>query len=338
MDYQFKKRNLLILAIITSIIIYFSVQGELSSIVLILKNVNVLWLLMAVVCIVLYWIFEAKTLHIMLQTYDENFSFKEVLKLVVSTQFFNGITPFSTGGQPFQIYVLSKRSTLTISSITSASIHNFIIYQTVLVIMGTIAIITRFVFNIFPTAHTGLSLLAFSGFGLNLIIIIALIIITVSPKLTDICLHTIFSIIHRTPLKKHLPKIRIKWTKNVSEFHKDILVLMSNKDMYLKALGLNTLKLLSFYTIAYFISLAVGFDAITILQALIASAYVMLITSVVPLPGASGGAEMGFLVFFGAFIIGPNATAIMLLWRFITYYIGLFAGIATFYLGYRTPA
>lgn len=336
MDYQFKKRNLLILAIITSIIIYFSVQGEFSSILDILKNVNLLWLLMAVVCIVIYWIFEAKTLHLMLQTYDENFSYREVLKLVVSTQFFNGITPFSTGGQPFQIYVLSKRSNLTISSITSASIHNFIIYQTVLVIMGTIAIITRFIFNIFPATNKGLSLLAFSGFSLNLVIIIALIIIAVSPKLTHYCLTGIFKLIGHSPFKRHLPSVKVKWTNNVSEFHKDILVLMSNKNMYLKALGLNTLKLLSFYTIAYFISLAVGFDAITILQALIASAYVMLITSVVPLPGASGGAEMGFLVFFGAFIIGPNATAIMLLWRFITYYVGLFAGIATFYIGYRS--
>lgn len=338
MSYQFKKRNLIILSTITSIILYLALKGEISNILDIILKVNLIWLSLAILCILLYWVFEAKTLHIMLQTYDEDFSYLEVLKLVVSTQFFNGITPFSTGGQPFQIYVLSQRSKLPISSITSASIHNFIIYQTVLVIMGSLAIMSRFIFNVFPTNPKGLNIVAISGFSLNLIIISALIIIAISPRLTQKGLSILYFLIGISPLKNRLNKIQNSWNKNVCEFHKDILTLMSNRDMYFKALGLNILKLLSFYTVAYFISLSVGFNAITIFQALIASAYVMLITSIIPLPGASGGAEMGFLVFFGTFIVGPQATAIMLLWRFITYYVGLVAGIATFYLGYKSPA
>lgn len=338
MTYQFKKKNIIIIAIITSFILYFSLQGEISSIAKIIVNVNPIWLLMALVCIILYWMFEAKTLHIMLRTYDRDFSYIEVLKLVITTQFFNGITPFSTGGQPFQIYILSKQTKLSLSSITSVSIHNFIIYQTVLVIMGTLAIIARFFFNIFPSNPSGLNILAVSGFSLNLIIIIGLIIITISPSLTQKILLGIYFIIGKTPFKKKLPSIICSWNKTVDEFHKDIVILVSNRDMYIKALLLNICKLTSFYTVAYFISLAVGFESITIVQALIASAYVMLITSIVPLPGASGGAELGFLVFFGSFIAGPQATAIMLLWRFITYYIGLIAGIITFSFGYNTTA
>lgn len=336
MDYTFKKSNLLILIMVTCSILYITLKGEFTNILTILLKVNIAWLSMAIICIFLYWIIEAKTLHMMLRTYDKKLSYFNVLKLVLTTQFFNGITPFSTGGQPFQIYVLSKSTKLKLSNITSASLHNFIVYQTVLVIMSTIAICTRYFFHVFPKDTPGLDMLVFIGFLLNIIIISALIIIASSPILTKKILSIIYFVLKYTPLKKKLPGIQLKYNHIVKEFHKDILALMADKYTYYKAIMLNILKLLSFYTVAYFISLAVDFDHISIIQALVASAYVMLITSIVPLPGASGGAEMGFLVFFGSFIIGPQATAIMLLWRFITYYIGLFTGLITFYFGYNT--
>lgn len=334
MNFGIKRSNVISVFILTAAILYFLLRGEFGNIVTQIQHANPFWFAMGVFCIILYWMFEAKTLHIMLKAYDHKFKYIEVLKLIVSTQFFNGITPFASGGQPFQIYVLTKQSKLNISSVTSASIHNFIMYQTVVVLMGTAAIGLKCAFHLFPNESSNLQLFAIAGFLLNFIIIIALIIIAVSPYLTEKISNVIYWIIARSPIKKRLPKIRIKWNKTVEDFHKDILILLSDKKIFLHALALNIAKMLSFYTIAYFICLAVGFSGITLFQAMIASAYVMLITSIVPLPGASGGAEMGFLIFFGSFIIGPQATAIMLLWRFITYYVGLFAGLLTFYFGY----
>ena len=50
----------------------------------------------------------------------------------------------------------------------------------------------------------------------------------------------------------------------------------------------------------------------------------MLFTSnLVPLPGASGGAELAFTMYFGPFFVVGLANKIkpaILLWRFITYY------------------
>ena len=52
----------------------------------------------------------------------------------------------------------------------------------------------------------------------------------------------------------------------------------------------------------------------------------MLIGSFVPIPGGSGGLEFGFVSFYGNFIHGSKLMAIMLLWRFVTYYFGMFVG------------
>ena len=59
---------------------------------------------------------------------------------------------------------------------------------------------------------------------------------------------------------------------------------------------------------------------------IIATAYVMIMGSFVPLPGGSGGLEFGFVQFFGGFTLGAKLSSIMLVWRLLTYYLGIIVG------------
>ena len=68
------------------------------------------------------------------------------------------------------------------------------------------------------------------------------------------------------------------------------------------------------------------FTSFSLPLAIMTSAYVMIIGSFVPIPGGSGGLEYGFVAFYGTFITGPKLMAIMLLWRFVTYYFGMIVG------------
>ena len=61
-------------------------------------------------------------------------------------------------------------------------------------------------------------------------------------------------------------------------------------------------------------------------EAIVTSAYVMLIGSFVPIPGGTGGLEYGFIMFYGNFLTGGSLKAIMLVWRFVTYYFGMIVG------------
>ncbi len=53
-----------------------------------------------------------------------------------------------------------------------------------------------------------------------------------------------------------------------------------------------------------------------------------MIISLFPIPGGAGGAEYSFSVLFSSFI-GANSKLVlaMLLWRLLTYYFGMFAGM-----------
>ena len=69
------------------------------------------------------------------------------------------------------------------------------------------------------------------------------------------------------------------------------------------------------------------YTSLNVFTAIITSAYVMLIGSFVPIPGGSGGLEYGFVAFFGYFLqVSGKLTALMILWRLVTYYLGIIAG------------
>ena len=64
--------------------------------------------------------------------------------------------------------------------------------------------------------------------------------------------------------------------------------------------------------------LAFGKHEVDFFSVMAASAFVQLLSSAVPLPGGTGGAEGGFALFLGHFF-GSAATAGYLLWRLITF-------------------
>ena len=65
---------------------------------------------------------------------------------------------------------------------------------------------------------------------------------------------------------------------------------------------------------------------LTIYEVVVSSAFILIIGNFVPIPGGSGGIEYGFIQFFGNFIQGSVLSASLLVWRFITYYLGMILG------------
>ena len=301
-----------------------------------LKSVNLGWIGIAFSLIILYWVFEAKSLHLFIKEYDNAYAYINVFKLVLSTQFFNGITPFSTGGQPFQIYTLTKERKFTLSHSTSLSTHNFIVYQIALVFLGFISLVLGQFSYARIYINDSASLFTYIGFILNFAIIIFLCTIALSSKISHQILVFILFILKPFLSQSRREKKYKKWKSIVRDFHSEIHYLLKNKYLFAKTIALNILKLMSFYTIAYFILLSLNIYPPSLLKIVLASSYVMLITSIVPLPGASGGAEGGFFLIFGTFLLNHHIASVILIWRFITYYLGLIIGFITYTFFHKT--
>ena len=88
----------------------------------------------------------------------------------------------------------------------------------------------------------------------------------------------------------------------------------------------NTLSLLCFYIVPFFVFRALGNCDVTIIASIILSAYTFLIGSFVPIPGGTGGLEYGFMTFFKVYATGGLLSSAMLVWRLLTYYLGMIIG------------
>lgn len=104
--------------------------------------------------------------------------------------------------------------------------------------------------------------------------------------------------------------------------------------LYLLVMGITVIQITVNSLVPYFIYRSFGLNSASVITFIAAQVFVSMISAFVPLPGASGGAEVSFSLFFSMFFQATTLPALVL-WRFLTYYTNiLFGGIAS-YIGGR---
>ena len=317
--------NFVVLLLVTVIVLFLCLKDNYHAIINTLISMDIKWLIVGFICILMYWFLKTLPLYYFTKSHKKNFTYKSAVILLLRTQFVNAITPFATGGQPYQVYYLNKEG-IRSSTSTSIILENFIVYQIALVFLGIIAMVCNFFFQIFP--HNDLlTHLITLGFIINTLVIVVSFIVAFGKNISKKILHFGITVLSKLKIVKDKEKKLEKWNESITNFHKSAKVLMEDKKLFFSMIIVNLVALSILYMIPVFVLYAAGsFDKVNVGIAIIASAYVMLIGSFVPIPGGTGGLEYGFMRFYGFFIRGSLLSATMLIWRFITYYFGLIVG------------
>lgn len=320
------KKNSIILLIITVAVLVCVLKDDFGNIVNTLSGANYGWIIIALLCFFVGIGFEAKSYQEIIQGYEYEYTFKKSYRMLLITKFFNGITPFSSGGQPMQIYML-KKDGVRLTKATNIIIQNFIIYQAALVIFGIIAILINNSLKLF-TEVTLLKQLVTIGFLINTLVMVGLVVISFSSKFNHFIVNKSISILSKFKLVKDKEKTLAKWREKVDDFHEGAEYLKKNKMLCFRTFIYNMIYLTLNYVMPYFVILALASTSTdaTPLKTICASAYVLIMGSFVPIPGASGGIEYGYLRFFGNFITGTLLKASLLIWRTISYYLPMLVG------------
>lgn len=323
-----KVGSFLLILFFTVLVLYFSLKDNYEEILNQIVNINKFYLVLAFLLIICYWIFKAIVMRITVQKFRKDFTFWDALRLVLETNFFHAVTPFASGGQPYEIYSL-KRSKLKVTEATNVSIQNFIVYQIALVFLGTVAVLCNAFLHIFPN-NSFLKYLVTVGFLANLAVIVILFIISFTKKLNRIIVDVIIKVLNKVKIVKDKDKTIQKFENYLIDFNEGAKILVKDKKTFFFMVFCNFIALLFFYSIPLVFLYGIGdTTSMQLYECIIASAYVMMVGSFVPIPGGTGGLEYAFVVFYSTFITGPILNAIMLLWRFITYYFGMIVGAIT---------
>lgn len=316
-------RNGIIIAVVSIIVLFFALKDDFYEKINYLFSFNFWWLLGAILLVVLYWLLKAWVIKLCGKQINKKYTFKKSLKLTLDTQFFNAITPFSLGGQPYQVYRLKKQG-FSLEQGMNIIIQDCIVYQIALILLGTIAIVSNYFFGFFPDNHL-LKKLVLLGYLINLGVIVVLFFVAFNKKGNKILLDFAIKLGAKFKIIKNKEKFLEKSNKIITDFHQSATTLMKSKTHFINIILLNFIALTLLYLVPYTLIMGLGLE-INPFIAIVATAYVMIMGSFIPLPGGSGGLEFGFVRFFGVYIAGAKLSSIMIAWRFITYYLGLIVG------------
>lgn len=319
-----KVANVIVLALVTCLVLYFSLKDNFNTIINEIINVNIFWLVISFLLALSFWFFKAIATTRIANIFKKDYSIKQGMRLVLETNFFHAITPFAVGGQPYEIYSL-KKSKLKITEATNVSIVNFIVYQIALVLLGIIAIVYNHHFVLLKENDL-LKNLVVVGFLVNFIVIVALFLLTCTKKINKILMKFIIKVLNKIHIVKNKDEKIKQFNEYLNEFHQGAKILLHDKKLFIKLIFVHFIGLISSYLIPLTLAYAMGISSYTGIEAIVLSSYVMLIGAFVPIPGGTGGLEYGFMTFYGSFIKGSKLNAIMLLWRFITYYFAMILG------------
>ena len=314
------KKNTIFLLLITIIILYILLKDDFGDIIKAFEKIKVAYILLAII-IYFIVIFIKSYIDYKITNDKEKISLKEAIKHCLITQFFNGITPFSTGGQPMEIYMLTEHG-ISLTKATNQTVQSFIFYQIALVICGIVAVCYNYFFHIFPK-NILLKKIVLLGFVINIAVVILLISISYSKKVTK----RISKIVIFLAKKFHIKINEKEMDKKFNNFYNGFQELKERKGLFVLGITFNIISLVLLYTIPLIITYSMGdHTSLTMMKSITASAYVYVIGSFVPIPGASGGIEYGFTQFYGNFISLDKISAVLIIWRSITYYLGIIIG------------
>lgn len=322
------KRNFFIILIVAFIVMIFSLKNDYENIIKMFTNINYTWLVIAIIVMILYHLLDAYFIYYYCRKYNRDYTLWQGIQVQQTGTFFSAITPFSSGGQFAQVLVFSKQK---INSKRSASMLmlSFISWQTVLVIFGIVVLI--FNYSDMLATYKGFFNLVFLGFLINFFVIVGLFLSAFSKKFHEFIFSHIIPFLGKIRIFKNVEEKKASTKQWLSLFRNEFSNLLLHKDLMFRRFATDTLKILTFYSIPFFAARALNID-IDIHQVkmiIILTGFVYMITAFVPLPGAAGGTEGTFILLLGP-VLGPATTSVMLLWRFLTYYLPMFTGFLIF--------
>ena len=318
--------GVLIVLAISAFVLYTDLKSTpLSEILGTAHGLNIWALIMVFGLMLLSYVCEAGILATLAHRKDEpKRSAWSFLRIPIIQALFNAITPMSTGGQPSQLAAMIQMG-MEVGRSTSILLMKFIIYQIVVFFAYVFTII--FGFHTVMTKFAGLAVFIAIGFLIHISSIIFLLAIMFAYRFTKRATNWGMDLLGKFMKKERVENWRKATLEKIDTFYAESQKIKKEKNKLVIASVLTILQLLFFYSIPFMVLTALNvpcsWSSVTQMNIMI-----IMFMAIIPIPGASGGAEYSFQTLFSTFISSHGALILaMFVWRFATYFFGMILGI-----------
>ncbi len=317
--------NIGLIVTIAVLVLWLTLKDNPTDMIAILQNANYAWFAVIVLIVLINRIMVGIALTIECRLSNPEYKYRYGIINAFVGDFFNNITPSASGGQFVQVYIFRKQG-VPISSSASVLWMDFIIYQSTMVVTVFFLVLLRL--PMFYSKYSSFFIIVAFAFVVNAAVILGLWALVRFPKFYTWLMTKGIEIGHKMKLVKDKEKTLDGLKKQLDRFAGEVDTIREHKEMIPKVVALNLVRLLLYYSIPFFIALAlkISVNLEMLINVIALSSFVSLVNAFIPSPGSSGGTEASFILMFSTIFGKTNASPIMIVWRFATYYMMLVIG------------
>lgn len=308
---------LLVCIIIT--IVTLNNSGELKEFPEIFRTLKVEYLVIGIIFMAVYIIISGIILTLNIRSLGKNVNWINGIFISIVGLYYSFITPFASGGQPFQIYQMNRKYGLSVGKGTSVTMQKCVIYQIVVPTMIVIDFILNYKLlkNTFPKyiAVIDVSII------LNILGTVITFIALYKAKWLIKVVNIIADWLKKFRIFKNLKTNKI--VKEINEYDSIMKEMQNKKMLSLKVSILTILQMIFYFSISYFVFKSLNVNNVSYLIMFSLQILVYTVVSYIPTPGNAGASESGFYIIYSAFVNNGVIAFAMICWRVITYYIPL---------------
>lgn len=293
-----------------------------------LQRIRLPYILACLGLVILDWMLEAWRLMLLSRALGEGLSAGAALRTVFQGTFFARITPFTSGGEPFQIYALNRDGVSlghATAVIAMKSLLNGTARLCLAIALPAWVLLTAHGWELGHLASAALTV----GIAVYLVLFLLLVMVFVFRRSARGWL----AALARWPLVKRLiPSGRLEAGLNKLDEHYGAFL---DALQHFGAERRGTVLLVGLLSLAGWA--AVMGVPVVLVRALggaspvaeIAATAIIFYLAVnyAPTPGSSGASEIGFAALFARFVPLPLVGVLVLAWRLFTHYFGLLLGL-----------
>ena len=294
-------------------------NDSLSTIINDISRINKFYLLVFILMISLYFALQGIYMKLTLKSLGNTITLKKGIFYSMIEFYFSGITPSATGGQPVQLYYMTKDK-IPVRKSYITLILNTIYFKVIVVILAIIALVFKpqYIFN-YNNIYMFFFIISFLG---NILLIIICYMLMFKQKYIKKILELIIKISKKFKIfEKKVNNFNIK--EFLDKYNGELKYLKNNKKCIALTFIITFIQRTILFSIAYVVYRALGFNSFSYLDLLAIQVSVQLAAGAMPLPGGTILSETTFKNIF-INIFGIECADIgMLLTRTFSFYMPL---------------
>ena len=286
----------------------------------IIKSANPLFMIAGFLAMLGFVACEAVNTKTIMKSWGKKLSFFRCWKYAFVGFYFSSITPSASGGQPMQIYYMTKDGI----GLSYSSLNMLILVAIYQIVMLGYALVMFFLKASFVLSNIkGLGILLIYGIVINLLLITAIFAMIFSKTAVKKFLMWGIGILQKLKLIKH-PEKAIAWVDHqIEDYQKGAEHIKKNPMIFIKVFLMTVLQMTCLFIVPFFVYRAFGLSEYSLLDVLAAQSLLTVAVSSLPLPGAVGASESGFMILFKIFFSSSLLLPAMMLSRGISFYLML---------------